>query len=86
MSSFKDLSGKVAGVLTGSASETELNKAAGANRYKNRMKIAGPALTRVDYGVAVRKGNRKVLDVLNAELKKVVGSGECAAIKRKWIK
>lgn len=55
-------------------------------KYKNKMKIAGPALTQEDYGVVVKKGNSKILHALNVGLKKVLGSEEYASIKRKWLK
>jgi polar amino acid transport system substrate-binding protein len=124
---FKDLSGKVVGVLSGSTSETELNKSAKANgvtikkygdlipmfaelvekkidaffcddyyaagavqsqdpKYKNKIKIAGPALTQEDFGIVVKKGNSKVLQTLNIGLKKVLQSEEYVSIKKKWLK
>jgi polar amino acid transport system substrate-binding protein len=127
VSSFTDLAGKVVGVLSGSASETELSKAAKTNRisiktysdlspmfpdlvnsridaffcddyyaseailsqdpmYKGKMKIAGPALVQESFGVAVRKGNGKVLDAINLGLKKILASEECVVIKKKWLK
>ena len=125
--SFEDLSRRVVGVLSGSASETELNKVSQSNsisverysdlspmfadlvggkidaffcddyyasaavkstdpKYKDRMKIAGPALTYEYFGIAVKKGNVKVLNMLNAGLRKVLASEEYSAILERWLK
>lgn len=127
VNAFADLSGKIVGVLSGSASETELRKAAPANKitprkyddlspmfvdlvggqidgffcddyyaagavkskdpmYKDKIKVAGPALLQEKYGIAVKKGNKKVLDLLNSALGKLMASAEYATIKAKWLK
>jgi polar amino acid transport system substrate-binding protein len=127
INSFGDLKGKVVGVLTGSASEAELNRQSSPNKitiktygdlapmfpdlvggkidaflcddyyavssvksadpnYKGKMKVAGPALTTERFGVAVKKANRTVLDLLNEGLQKVVDSVDYEAIKQKWLK
>jgi polar amino acid transport system substrate-binding protein len=54
--------------------------------YKGTLKIVGQPFTEEYYGVAVKKGNAKVLDVLNAGLKKVLDAGENKAIEAKWLK
>ena len=54
--------------------------------YKGKLKIVGERFTEEYYGVAVKKGNSKVLDVINAGLKKVLDAGGNKAIEDKWLK
>ena len=54
--------------------------------YKGKLKIVGERFTEEYYGVAVKKGNAKVLDVINAGLKKVLDAGGNKAIEDKWLK
>jgi polar amino acid transport system substrate-binding protein len=54
--------------------------------YKGTLMIVGQPFTEEYYGVAVKKGNSKVLDVINAGLKKVLDSGENKTIEAKWLK
>jgi polar amino acid transport system substrate-binding protein len=54
--------------------------------YKGKLKIVGQPFTEEYYGVAVKKGNTKVLDLINAGLKKVLGTDQYKAIEKKWLK
>ncbi len=54
--------------------------------YKGKLKIVGKQFTEEYYGVAVKKGNSKVLDLINAGLKKVLDAGDNKAIEAKWLK
>jgi len=54
--------------------------------YKGKLKIVGQPFTDEFYGVAVKKGNSKVLDQINKGLKKVLDAGENKAIEKKWLK
>jgi polar amino acid transport system substrate-binding protein len=54
--------------------------------YKGKLKIVGQPFTDEFYGVAVKKGNSKVLDTINKGLKKVLDAGENKAIEAKWLK
>lgn len=54
--------------------------------YKGKLKIVGQPFTEEFYGVAVKKGNSKILDQINKGLKKVLDSGENKAIEQKWLK
>ncbi len=56
------------------------------DQYKGKLKIVGERFTEEYYGVAVKKGNAKVLDVINAGLKKVLDAGDNKAIEDKWLK
>jgi polar amino acid transport system substrate-binding protein len=62
------------------------NYALQAAEYKGKLKMVGKAFTEEYYGVAVKKGNAKVLDVINAGLKKALDAGENKAIEDKWLK
>lgn len=53
--------------------------------YKGRLKIAGQPFTQELYGVAVKKGNRRVLEQINEGLKKVLESPEYEQLKTKWL-
>jgi polar amino acid transport system substrate-binding protein len=54
--------------------------------YKGKLKIVGQQFTEEYYGVAVKKGNTKVLDIINAGLKKVLDAGENKAFEVKWLR
>ncbi len=54
--------------------------------YKGKLKIVGQPFTTEYYGVAVKKGNSKVLDLINKGLKKVLDAGANKAIEQKWLK
>jgi polar amino acid transport system substrate-binding protein len=56
------------------------------DEYKGTLKIVGQPFTDEYYGVAVKKGNKKVLDTLNKGLKKVLDSGENKTIEAKWLR
>ncbi len=51
------------------------------DEYKGTLKIVGEPFTDEFYGVAVKKGNKKVLDTINKGLKKVLDSGDNKAIE-----
>ena len=82
---FADLAnGRIDGVVidTPVAAQYALQTA----EYKGKLKIVGKPFTEEYYGVAVKKGNSKVLDVINAGLKKVLDAGDNKAIEAKWLK
>ena len=82
---FEDLAnGRVAAVVcdTPVAAQYALQN----DSYKGKLKIVGQPFTEEYYGVAVKKGNKKVLDIINAGLKKVLDAGENKAIQDKWLK
>ena len=51
--------------------------------YKGKLKIVGAPFTQEFYGVAVKKGNAKVLDVINAGLKKVLDADDIQGASNK---
>jgi len=54
--------------------------------YKNKLKIVGEPFTDEFYGVAVKKGNKKVLDLINAGLMKVIESGKSQKLINIWLR
>ena len=82
---FEDLvNGRIDAVVCDNP--TAANYALQNDKYKGKLKIVGERFTEEYYGVAVKKGNAKVLDVINAGLKKVLDAGENKAIEDKWLK
>lgn len=82
---FADLAnGRIAGVVCDNP--TAAQYALQNDTYKGKLKIVGDRFTEEFYGVAVKKGNAKVLDVINAGLKKVLDSKANKAIEDKWLK
>jgi len=56
------------------------------DEYKGTLKIVGQPFTDEYYGVAVKKGNKKVLDTINKGLQKVLDSGENKTIEEQWLR
>jgi polar amino acid transport system substrate-binding protein len=54
--------------------------------YKGKLKIVGQPFTDEYYGVAVKKGNSKVLEVINKGLEKVLNTDTYAQIEAKWLR
>ena len=52
---------------------------------KGNAKIVGETLTSENYGMAVRKGEKKLLDAINKSLEKLQNSGRIRQIKDKWF-
>lgn len=55
-------------------------------QYKDKLKIVGSPFTEEYYGIAVKKGNKKLLDKINQGIAKVKASGELEALEAKWLK
>lgn len=53
--------------------------------YAGKLKIVGEPFTEEYYGIVVKKGNTKVLDLINAGLKKVKESGKLQELENKWL-
>jgi polar amino acid transport system substrate-binding protein len=82
---FEDLvNGRIDGVVVDNP--TAVNYALQNDKYKGKLKTVGVPFTEEYYGVAVKKGNAKVLAALNAGLKKLLDSGANKAIEDKWLK
>jgi len=82
---FEDLAnGRIDGVVVDNP--TAASYALQNDKYKGKLKTVGTPFTEEYYGIAVKKGNQKVLDLINAGLKKVMDSGENKQIQDKWLK
>jgi polar amino acid transport system substrate-binding protein len=54
-------------------------------RYKSRLKIVGQPFTDEHYGIAVKKGNQKALDLINRGLDIIQKDGTLAKLVHKWM-
>jgi polar amino acid transport system substrate-binding protein len=54
-------------------------------RYKSRLKIVGSPFTDEHYGIAVKKGNQKALDLINRGLDIIQRDGTLARLVHKWL-
>lgn len=52
---------------------------------KGKAKIVGETLTSENYGMAVRKGEKRLLDAINKSLEKLQASGKLQKINEKWF-
>ncbi|MFN4216517.1 MAG: basic amino acid ABC transporter substrate-binding protein [Brevinematales bacterium] len=55
-------------------------------KYKDVLTIVGEPFTQEYYGIAVRKGNKKVLDLINKGLAEVKKSGIDKELEKKWLR
>jgi len=54
--------------------------------YKDKFKIVGKPFTDEFYGVAVKKGNKEILDAVNKGLEAVLDSDTYEKIEDKWLR
>jgi polar amino acid transport system substrate-binding protein len=54
-------------------------------RYQKRLKIVGQPFTDEHYGIAVRKGNQRALDLINRGLEAIRKDGTLARLVHKWL-
>jgi polar amino acid transport system substrate-binding protein len=54
--------------------------------YKDKLKIVGKPFTNEFYGIAVKKGNTRVLETINAGLEKVLNTETYKKIEEKWLR
>jgi len=52
---------------------------------KGKAKIVGETLTSENYGIAVRKGEQRLLDAINESLQKLLATGKLQRINEKWF-
>jgi polar amino acid transport system substrate-binding protein len=76
--------GRIAGVVVDSP--TAANYVLQNDNYKGTLKIIGKPFTTEYYGVAVNKGNSRVLDLINKGLKVVLNNGTEQALEAKWLR
>ena len=56
------------------------------DKYKGKLKIVGAPFTEEYYGIVVKKGNIKVLNTINAGLKKILGTEIVSQLENKWLR
>ena len=54
------------------------------DNYKNRLMVAGSPFTEEDIAIAVQKGNKTLLDLINKGLELAKADGSFDALKKKW--
>jgi polar amino acid transport system substrate-binding protein len=54
--------------------------------YGDTIKIVEKPFADDRYGIAIAKGNAKILDLINAGLQKVIDSGMLSDLKQKWLR
>ncbi len=76
--------GRIAGVVadTPIAADYVLQN----ENYKGKLKIVGEPFTDEYYGVAVKKGNSEVLEIINKGLEKVVDTKDYEKLEDKWLR
>ena len=82
---FEDMAaGRISGVVcdTPVAADYALQR----QEYKERFKIVGQPFTEEYYGIVVRKGNKKVLDMINKGIAAVKAKGTDKQIEEKWLR
>lgn len=55
-------------------------------KYKDKLMIASDPFTEEYYGIAVRKGNKRVLDMINRGLAEVKKAGIDKELEKKWLR
>lgn len=82
---FEDL---VNGRIDGAVADTPVaaDFALQNKNYRDKLKIVGEPFTDEFYGIAVKKGNTKVLETINAGLEKVLNTKTYTKIEEKWLR
>lgn len=76
--------GRIAGVVadTPIAADYVLQN----DNYKGKLKIVGEPFTDEFYGVAVKKGNSEILEIINKGLEKVLDTKDYEKLEDKWLR
>ena len=84
MSLYRMAASRISGVVcdTPVAADYALQR----QEYKERFKIVGHPFTDEYYGIVVRKGNKKVLDMINKGIAAVKAKGIDKQIEEKWLR
>jgi polar amino acid transport system substrate-binding protein len=54
-------------------------------KYKAKLQIVGKPFTEEFYGIAVKKGNQKIVDLINKGLAVIIKDGTLDKLKKKWL-
>jgi polar amino acid transport system substrate-binding protein len=82
---FEDMAaGRIEGVVcdTPVAADYALQRA----EYKAKFMIVGEPFTKEQYGIVVKKGNKKLADLLNKGIKAVQKKGIDKELEKKWLR
>ena len=55
-------------------------------KFKGKIKVVGEPMTSEFYGIVVKKGNKPLLDKINAALEILKKNGKLDELKAKWLK
>jgi len=55
-------------------------------KFAGKIKMVGEPMTSEFYGIVVKKGNKELLDKINAGLAALTASGKLDELKAKWLK
>ncbi|HEU20422.1 MAG TPA: basic amino acid ABC transporter substrate-binding protein [Deltaproteobacteria bacterium] len=82
---FEDMA---AGRINGIVCDTPVaaNYALQREEYKEKFKIVGEPFTDEYYGIVVRKGNKKLLNLINKGIKAVQAKGIDKQLENKWLR
>lgn len=82
---FEDMAaGRISGVVCDTP--VAANYALQREEYKATFKIVGEPFTDEYYGVVVRKGNKKLLNLINKGINAVQAKGIDTQLERKWLR
>ncbi|MGQ9616302.1 MAG: basic amino acid ABC transporter substrate-binding protein [Spirochaetota bacterium] len=82
---FEDLvNGRIQGVVADTPVAADFALQSGT--YKGKLMIVGEPFTEEYYGVAVQKGNTKILEAINRGLDKVLGTDTYKKLEDKWLR
>ncbi|MCP4749834.1 MAG: basic amino acid ABC transporter substrate-binding protein [Proteobacteria bacterium] len=82
---FEDMAaGRISGVVCDTP--VAANYALQRKEYSEKFKIVGEPFTQEYYGIAVKKGNTKLLEMLNKGIRAVKEKGMDKEIEKKWLR
>jgi len=55
------------------------------NKTSPKVKIIGDPFTKAQLGIAVKKGDKELVDLINTVLKELKTSGEADKMYKKWL-
>ncbi|HQI00410.1 MAG TPA: basic amino acid ABC transporter substrate-binding protein [Deltaproteobacteria bacterium] len=82
---FADMAaGRIEGVVCDNP--TAINFALYNKDYKAKFKVVGKPFTQENYGIAVKKGNKELVDLFNKGIKAVKAKGLDKKFEQKWLR
>ncbi|MDD2389361.1 MAG: basic amino acid ABC transporter substrate-binding protein [Desulfobacterales bacterium] len=82
---FEDMAaGRISGVVCDTP--VAANYALQKDEYRDKFKIVGKPFTDEYYGVAIKKGNQKIVDLFNKGIREIKAKGIDKQIEEKWLR